>query len=141
MPIEIGNITKGKIVKVLNFGAIVKLEGGSTGLIHISEIADTYIKDINEYVKENDEVTVKVLRSGKEGRFDLSLKQCLSSDFKHDDISADVNKYKDNEKKADLVELAQSTFEDRLSKYMKESEERQMELKRHFDSKRGRKRI
>ena len=136
MAIEIGNTTKGTVVKILDFGAIVRLEGGSTGLIHISEIADAYVRDVREYVQENDEVTVKVLRPGKQGRFDLSLKQCVvdpvTNDFKRDPVNSESVEPKQSAPR-------DSSFEDTLSRFLKDSNERQNELKRHLDSKRGRK--
>ena len=145
MAIEIGDNTKGTIVKILDFGAIVRLEGGSTGLIHISEIADAYVRDVREYVQENDEVTVKVLRPGKQGRFDLSLKQCkpdpVTNDFKREVVSVGTPTRSEEARSADPRHAPpqMSNFEDVLSRFLKDSQERQHELKRHLDTKRGRK--
>ena len=58
-----------------NFGAFVMLPDGRTGLVHISEIADEYVKDINDYVKKNDTVKVKILSMDDSGRIGLSIKQ------------------------------------------------------------------
>ena len=67
MSIEIGSKVQGKVTGITNFGAFVELPGGTTGLVHISEVADSYVKDVNDHLKVGDEVTVKVL-SEKEGK-------------------------------------------------------------------------
>ena len=60
MTLEAGNILEGKVINITNFGAFVEV-GGKTGLVHISEVADSYVKDIREHLKEQDVVKVKVL--------------------------------------------------------------------------------
>ena len=78
MAIEIGTTLKGTVVKVADYGAIVRLPEGQSGLIHISEIANAYVRDIREYLNENDQVAVKVLRLNDKGRYELSVKQCVT---------------------------------------------------------------
>ena len=68
MPIEEGIIVEGTVANITKFGAFVQLAEGKTGLVHISEIADTYIKDINRYLKEKQKVMVKVLNIDTPGR-------------------------------------------------------------------------
>ena len=60
MTLMAGNILEGRIINITNFGAFVEVEG-KTGLVHISEVADTYVKDIREHLKEDDKVKVKVI--------------------------------------------------------------------------------
>lgn len=55
MTLMAGNILEGRIINITNFGAFVEVEG-KTGLVHISEVADTYVKDIREHLKEDDKV-------------------------------------------------------------------------------------
>ena len=50
MSIEIGSKVQGKVTGITNFGAFVELPGGSTGLVHISEVADSYVKDVNDHL-------------------------------------------------------------------------------------------
>jgi S1 RNA binding domain protein len=69
MSIEVGSKLQGKVTGITNFGAFVELPEGSTGLVHISEVADNYVKDINEFLKVGDEVTVKVLNVEKAPAF------------------------------------------------------------------------
>lgn len=61
MSIEVGSKLQGKVTGITNFGAFIELPDGKTGLVHISEVADNYVKDINEHLTVGDEVTVKVL--------------------------------------------------------------------------------
>jgi S1 RNA binding domain protein len=56
-----GEIIEGKVQGITTFGAFIELPGGLVGLVHISEIADTYVKDVKDYIKEGDQVKVKVL--------------------------------------------------------------------------------
>ncbi|RKJ00605.1 S1 RNA-binding domain-containing protein, partial [Butyricicoccus sp. 1XD8-22] len=68
MSIEVGSKVQGKVTGITHFGAFVELPGGSTGLVHISEVADNYVKDINEHLKVGEEVLVKVLNVEKDGK-------------------------------------------------------------------------
>ncbi|HHV93033.1 MAG TPA: S1 RNA-binding domain-containing protein [Firmicutes bacterium] len=120
MAIEVGSIVEGRVTGITNFGAFVELADGKTGLVHISEVADTYVKDINDYLKQNDRVKVKVININGD-RIGLSIKQVNSA-------SSDnrVNR-----------RISQQEFEERLSKFLRESEQRQQDLRRSLDSKRG----
>ena len=77
MQLEVGNVVSGKITGITNFGAFVQLEGGKVGLIHISEVALEYVKDINDHVKVGDEVKVKVVSIAPGGKISLSIKKVL----------------------------------------------------------------
>lgn len=74
MSVPVGSILEGKVTGITSFGAFVQLKDGPTGLVHISEISDTYVRDINDFLKINDDVKVKVI-SVKEGKIGLSIKQ------------------------------------------------------------------
>ena len=75
MPIEEGKVVEGIVSSITSFGAFVQLPEGKMGLVHISEIADTYVKDIKHFIKEKDKVKVKVLSVEKNGKINLSIKQ------------------------------------------------------------------
>ena len=62
MQIEQGSVVKGKVTGLTDFGAFVELEGGKTGMIHISEVSTSYVKDIREHLQLNQEVTAKPRR-------------------------------------------------------------------------------
>ncbi len=118
---EVGTIIEGVVTGITNFGAFVTLSDGKTGLVHISEIADAYVKDINDYVKRNEKVQVKVLSVDSSGKIGLSIKQADPS-------------YRPRRRQSFR---SKASFEDKLAKFMKESDERQADLRRNTDSKRG----
>jgi len=118
MPIEVGIVLEGVVTGITNFGAFIELPGGETGLAHISEIAEVYVKDVHDFLKTNDKVIVKVISVDPKGKIGLSIKQANPSSHS-------------NRKKF------QPSFEEKLAKFLKESEERQQILKRSADSKRG----
>jgi S1 RNA binding domain protein len=122
MPLDVGAIVEGVVTGVTNFGAFVSLPDGKTGLVHISEIADAYVKDINEYVKKNDAVKVKVLSVDPSGKIGLSIKQA-SPNYRPRSVQD--------------FRRSRANFEDRLARFMKESDERQADLRKATDSKRG----
>ena len=65
MTLAAGKILEGTVVNITNFGAFVEIEG-KTGLVHISEVADSFVKDIREHLNEQDKVKVKVIRADKD---------------------------------------------------------------------------
>lgn len=77
MQLTNGQIVDGKITGITNFGVFVDIGEGKSGMVHISEVARTYVNDINEFVKVGDEVKVKVLNIGEDGKISLSIKRAL----------------------------------------------------------------
>ncbi|EXX85045.1 RNA-binding protein S1 [Paenibacillus darwinianus] len=77
MAIEVGAKLEGKVTGITHFGAFVDLSGGVTGLVHISEIADNYVKDVKDHLKIDDVVKVKVINVDKDGKIGLSIKQAI----------------------------------------------------------------
>jgi S1 RNA binding domain protein len=75
MPVEVGQVVKGTITGVKKFGAFIKLPDGKTGLCHISEVSDQFIKDIETFLTMNQEVEVKVIGIDGTGKINLSIKQ------------------------------------------------------------------
>ena len=77
MELEIGAIQEGKVTGITKFGAFVLLPGGKSGLVHISEIANAYVNDVNDYLKVGDAVKVKILSVNEAGKInhvrDLAL--------------------------------------------------------------------
>jgi polyribonucleotide nucleotidyltransferase len=71
---EVGEIYRGKVVKVMEFGAFVNFFGARDGLVHISQLAEGRPKTVNEVVKEGDEVWVKLLGRDERGKVRLSMK-------------------------------------------------------------------
>ncbi|MCK4917948.1 MAG: polyribonucleotide nucleotidyltransferase [Candidatus Omnitrophica bacterium] len=73
--IEIGEIFEAKVEKIVNFGAFCEIAPGKSGLVHVSELADGFVKDVTEYLKEGDIVRVKVIGIDPQGKIKLSIKQ------------------------------------------------------------------
>ncbi len=120
MAIAVGSIVEGTVTGITNFGAFIELPDKVIGLVHISEVADAYVKDVRDYLKEKDTVTVKVIHVDDKGKIGLSIKQA--------NPSARVNR----ERRPTAV-----SFEDKLSKFIKDSDERQLEYRKATESKRG----
>lgn len=74
---EIGEILEGKVTGITKFGAFVELPEGKTGMVHISEVSNSYVEDINQFLKEGDTVKVKVINITEEGKISLSIKKAL----------------------------------------------------------------
>ncbi len=77
MELENGTILEGKVTGITKFGAFVSLPGGRSGLVHISEVAYSYVNDVNEFLKVGDDVKVKVINIDDNNRINLSIKQTL----------------------------------------------------------------
>lgn len=153
MAIELGSKLQGKVTGITHFGAFVLLPGNVTGLVHISEIADTYVKDINDHLKVNDEVTVKVINVDKDGKIGLSIRQAKEP------VEGEAPKREQRPPRGDRPPGGPRGdrpmgggnrgggrggqrperplhFEDKLNRFLKESEDRLSALKRN-ESKRG----
>lgn len=75
MQLEVGKIYEGKVTGITKFGAFVELEKGTTGMVHISEVANTYVSEIKDHIQEGETVKVKVLSLGDDGKISLSIKK------------------------------------------------------------------
>lgn len=125
MSIEVGSKVQGKVTGITHFGAFVELPGGSTGLVHISEVADNYVKDINEHLKVGEEVLVRVLNVEKDGKIGLSIRKAK------DQPPARARQSRANDFRT------KESFEQKMNRFLKDSEDRLSSLKRHTESKRG----
>ena len=120
MSIEVGRKLQGKVTGITNFGAFVELEKGKTGLVHISEVADNYVKDINEHLTVGDEVQVKVINVEDDGKIGLSIK-----------------KAKERPVRQKQTRERTENFESKMNRFLKDSEDRLASLKKHTESRRG----
>ena len=77
MEFGVGNILEGKVTGITKFGAFVSLDENKSGLVHISEIANTYVNDIHDHLQEGQTVKVKILAIDENGRINLSIKRAL----------------------------------------------------------------
>jgi len=127
MSVEVGSIVDGVVTGITNFGAFIELGEGKTGLVHISEVANTFVRDIKEFLKENDKVKVKVIGIDDKGKISLSIKQTEKRP---------PQRPPQRHERAARPPVKVS-FEDKLTKFLKESDERQQDLKKSVESKRG----
>ena len=118
MPLEIGKIVNGTVKSLAPFGAFVELEDGTTGLVHISEVAANYVKDVSEYLTVGQEVKVKIVSLDEKGKINLSIKRAISEDKKQ---NGKITRANDTWVKPVQEPM---NFEDMLSKFKQESDEK-----------------
>ncbi|MCC5911245.1 MAG: S1 RNA-binding domain-containing protein [Clostridiaceae bacterium] len=119
---EEGKIVEGTVSGITNFGAFIDLGEGKTGLVHISEVADDYVKNISDYLKDKQVVKVKVLSVGKDGKISLSIRQATKKPKKSaKPVEVDWT--------SNPTEKVRLTFEDKVSRFIKESDEKMQTLK------------
>lgn len=154
MAIEVGSKLEGKVTGITHFGAFVELAEGVTGLVHISEIADNYVKDVNDHLKLGDKVTVKVINVDKDGKIGLSIKQAVDkppgearpnrnfppregNGFNRGAREGGFNRGDRGGRPFSKSQGSKPTFEDKMSKFLKDSEERISSLRKNTEGKRG----
>ena len=77
MQLEVGAILEGKVTGITNFGAFVDLGEGKSGMVHISEVAPSFVADINEHLTMGQQVKVKILTISDVGKISLSIKRAM----------------------------------------------------------------
>lgn len=88
MEFGVGSIVEGKVTGITKFGAFVSLPGGKSGLVHISEIAYSYVSEVSEFLKEGQEVKVKVIGIDESNRINLSIKKAEEPPMKQAGVPA-----------------------------------------------------
>lgn len=140
MAVEVGKIIEGKVVSIVPFGAFVSLPDGETGLVHISEVASSYVQNVSDHLSENQTVKVKVINVDEKGKISLSIKKAVPDEKKSKKSSfgerpkghirpADIDWQSSRSQNADM------SFEDKMSKFKSDSDERMQALRRNSDSK------
>ncbi len=150
MAVEVGSIVEGKVTGITKFGAFVELPGGKTGMVHISEIAATYVKEIRDFLQENQVVSVKVIAITPEGKVNLSIKRAMEQVPRTPNAGprpgqahahrpappprrtgpgSDIDFSRQNN--------APQSFEDMLSRFKQTSDDKMSDIRRNLDSKRG----
>jgi S1 RNA binding domain protein len=131
MSVEVGQYVRGTVIRLLSYGVLVRLEDTSTGLVHISEIDNNFVRDVAEYFQINDEVIVKVLAQGDRGRLELSVKQAVGKEAQ--DIPVSSNNGNGNGHRGG----DRAAFEEKMSDYLRISSERLSDIKHNIESRRG----
>lgn len=140
MQLEIGTIYEGKVKSITNYGAFVEIEveGAKpiTGMVHISEVANTYVNDIRDFLSEGQTVRVKVLAVNEQGKISLSIKKASESEEKPQQKRPPRRQERGIvwEPKPQKPE-SEMTFEDMMSRFKQHSEERISDIKRNTDRK------
>ena len=75
MLLDSGSVAEGKVTRITDFGAFIQFDNGETGLVHISQIAHSFVRSVSEYLSEGQTIEVKVLGRDEKGRLDLSIKE------------------------------------------------------------------
>ena len=149
MELEIGAIQEGKVTGITKFGAFVLLPGGKSGLVHISEIANAYVNDVNDYLKVGDAVKVKILSVNEAGKINLSIKKALPQQERPAPRGPRPMTQRPAARPAGgpprharspqqtLPPSADQSFEDKLKQFLSSSEGKMADLNRSIDGKRG----
>lgn len=152
---QVGSIMEGKVTGITKFGAFVALEGGQSGLVHISEVANTFVNDVHDFLQEGQPVKVLVL-SAERGRINLSIKKALppserpaprgprpgggirpAAPHAHPKPAAAPGA---QAARQPLPPSGDAAFEDKLKHFLSTSEGKMADLNRGMDGKRGRRR-
>ncbi len=131
MGLEIGAVLEGKVTGITKFGAFVALPEGKSGLVHISEIANSYVSDVAEHVQMGQAVKVKVINISGDGKINLSIKKAEAPEPGRERRSPQWQKRPPSERReaptprqAAASQSGNQDFEDRLKKFMQESDSR-----------------
>lgn len=139
--ISVGEIVDGVVISVMPFGAFVDIGNKQSGLVHISEVSDNYVKDINDHLKKGDKVKVKVLTVDDSGKMNLSIKKAVDKPQKEKSKSKEKPKEKTPIRPDEFDWLDNSdqelSFEDKLLKFKQISDENIKTMRRNAESKRS----
>lgn len=129
--VEIGQFARGRVVRVMPYGALVRLDEGSVGLVHISEIADSFVRNIAEYVAADERVVIKVLSCKEGGKFEFSLKQAKDAELEDEELAAELYDSPIGEPET------RGAFDEKMRQFMADSSDRLDDIKRHHEEKLG----
>lgn len=139
--LEIGAIVEGKVTGLTAFGAFVSLPDGKSGMVHISEVSNSFVKDIKEFLKEGQDVKVKIVNITDEGKISLSIKKADETPKeytprpkKNDRPRSNSNVWQGQPKQQNDSAMS---FEDMMARFKQVSDEKMTDLKRSTDSKHG----
>lgn len=135
MQLEVGKIYEGKVTGITKFGAFVELEPGTTGMVHISEVANTFVNEIKDHLTEGQTVKVKVLAVNDDGKISLSIKKAVDNPPPRREFN-NKRPYNNNGGNKPAPQTPEAAFEDMLNKFKQNSEERMCDIKKNVDNKR-----
>ena len=137
MELQVGSILEGKVTTITKFGAFVALEGGKSGLVHISEIANTFVNDVHDFLQEGQTVKVLVL-STENGKINLSIKKTQPQERPAPrPTPQQPRSFSRPPQQAAQAPSGDQSFEDKLKQFLSSSEGKMADLNRSIDGKRG----
>ncbi len=143
MQLDVGKVYEGKVTGITKFGAFVEIEPGTTGMVHISEVANTFVNEIKDHLTEGQTVKVRVLSISDEGKISLSIKKAVDNPPKQKDFRRGGSGGRRQEnggsgqpKQEKVPQTPEAAFEDMLNKFKQSSDERMGDLKKVIDNKR-----
>ena len=131
MDFEVGTIIAGKVTGITKFGAFVTLAPGKSGLVHISEISNTYVSDVGEHLSEGQEVTDKIIGVDQSGRMNLSIKAVAATQ---------TAEHRRQPKPKPQEATSEPSFEDKLKRFMQDSDNKMSGHKQYSEKKGSRRR-
>lgn len=155
MDLIIGSVLDGKVTRITKFGAFVSIADGKSGMVHISEISNSYVNEVSDFLTEGQEVRVKVMKIDDEGRINLSIKKAQQNNETVNPaqrFEKRPNNYKNNEYKnfndkpreqnfkkpaKTKMDPADMSFEDKLKLFMQDSQTNLSAIKNNTDRKNG----
>lgn len=132
MEFGVGSIVEGKVSGITKFGAFVTLPEGKSGLVHISEIAYSYVNDVHDHLNEGDQVKVKVIGIDDAGRINLSIKKATEPPPRPAAPRPAAPRPQNNNRERSFTPAAPkepTSFEDRLKQFMAASDSKLSELR------------
>lgn len=143
MSLEVGNKVEGKITGLAKFGAFIDLGNNKTGLVHISEVSDKFVEDINDELKVGQVVTVQILSIDDNGKIALSMRNReKEAEEKKEQTKPEYKKREtSNRRPSKPFNKKQSNnsqdFDSLMNDFLKESETRLSSLRKNTENKRG----
>lgn len=137
--IEVDSILEGKVTGIMNFGAFVSLPGGKSGLVHISEIANSFVKDVHDHLQVGQQVKVKVLGINEQGKINLSIKRVQDEENQKPERPMQATPAREVPHQPVMGEVsppsADQSFEDKLKKFMQASDSKNADKRRNTERK------
>lgn len=135
MEFQTGDIVEGKVTGITTFGAFVEIGKNVVGLVHISEVSNTFVKEVGDFVQIGQTVKVKILKKNDNGKIELSIKQAMpnSQTETPNRSNRDFAPRKGSSRgynKNSFAENKLDKFEEMMSSFMKASGEKLAGLER-----------
>ncbi len=141
MQLQVGMVLEGKVTGITKFGAFVALPDGKSGLVHISEIANTFVNDVHDYVQDGQTVKVKIIGIADDGKINLSIKKAEAPEPGSERPSRASRPYTSGQQQRSGGHnyrqsvprangpTSDASFEDKLKHFMQESDSRMADNK------------